>query len=121
MMLICSVPKVTPVIPPRKPKITIEKTRLLNPGSPQGARRSGWYREGPKWLEARIYEDREAELHERVDRRRVRLAYVAAAERSRALEEVRVFRQTIARLQRQREEADLDLVRMCEAEKEAAL
>jgi len=40
MMLICSVPKVTPVMPPTKPKITREKTSELKPGSPQGARRS---------------------------------------------------------------------------------
>lgn len=34
-------------------------------------------REGPKWLEERMYHDREAELQARVDRRRVRLACVA--------------------------------------------
>jgi ferredoxin len=34
-------------------------------------------REGPKWLEARIYQDREAELQARVDRRRVRIATLA--------------------------------------------
>lgn len=35
-------------------------------------------REGPKWLEQRLYHDREAELQERVDRRRVRTAMAAA-------------------------------------------
>jgi hypothetical protein len=30
-------------------------------------------REGPKWLEARLFHEREAELQERVDRRRVRV------------------------------------------------
>ena len=40
MMLICSVPKVTPVMPPTNPKMITEKTRALKPGSPHGARRS---------------------------------------------------------------------------------
>ena len=40
MMLICSVPIVTPVMPPTNPKTTIESTSELNPGSCQGARRS---------------------------------------------------------------------------------
>ena len=34
-------------------------------------------REGPKWLHARVYEDREAELMPRVDRRRVRVVTAA--------------------------------------------
>lgn len=37
-------------------------------------------REGPKWLEQRMYHDREAELQPRVDRRRVRLATMAAGD-----------------------------------------
>ena len=37
-------------------------------------------REGPKWLEQRVYHDREAELQPRVDRRRVRLATAAAGD-----------------------------------------
>lgn len=37
-------------------------------------------REGPKWLEQRMYHDREAELQPRVDRRRVRLAVAAAGD-----------------------------------------
>ena len=40
MMLICSDPKVTPVMPPTKPKTTTENTMALKPGSPHGARRS---------------------------------------------------------------------------------
>ncbi len=40
MMLICSVPMVTPVMPPTKPNTTMEKTSELKPGSPHGARRS---------------------------------------------------------------------------------
>lgn len=37
-------------------------------------------REGPKWLEQRVHHDREAELQSRVDRRRVRLATMAAGD-----------------------------------------
>ena len=40
------------------------------------------HREGPRWLNERLYQGREAELQTRVDRRRVRVAYAAAAERS---------------------------------------
>jgi coenzyme F420-reducing hydrogenase delta subunit len=34
-------------------------------------------REGPKWLEERVYRGREAELQDRVDRRRIKLAVAA--------------------------------------------
>lgn len=34
-------------------------------------------REGPKWLDQRLYHEREAELQERVDRRRLRVAVLA--------------------------------------------
>jgi hypothetical protein len=34
-------------------------------------------REGPKWMEQRLFHDREAELQSRVDRRRVRVATAA--------------------------------------------
>ena len=40
MMLICSVPSVTPVMPPKKPKTTTDSTSDEKPGSPHGARRS---------------------------------------------------------------------------------
>ena len=37
MMLICSVPNVTPVIPPTNPKTVTDNTSELKPGSAQGA------------------------------------------------------------------------------------
>jgi ferredoxin len=43
--------------------------------------RDCWHREGPKWLEQRLFHGREAELKERVDRRRVFLAYAGYSER----------------------------------------
>src|SRR4029079_9869347 len=39
-------------------------------------------REGPKWLEQRVYQGREAELQERVDRRRIVVAPAGLADRS---------------------------------------
>lgn len=49
-------------------------------------------REGPKWLEARVHHGREAELQERVDRRRLRVVQAGARDRPRfeaALAELR--------------------------------
>ena len=40
MILICSVPNVTPVMPPTNPKTTRDSQSELKPGSPQGALRS---------------------------------------------------------------------------------
>jgi coenzyme F420-reducing hydrogenase delta subunit len=39
-------------------------------------------REGPTWLDARLYHDREAELQSRVDRRRVAIATLAPGDLS---------------------------------------
>ena len=49
-------------------------------------------REGPKWLEQRIYHDREAELQPRVDRRRVRLATCAAGDLAGTMAAFEAFR-----------------------------
>ena len=53
--------------------------------------RDCWNREGPRWLVERIYNDREAELQARVDRRRVRVAYANASEQTAALGALRAF------------------------------
>ncbi|NNM33203.1 MAG: hydrogenase iron-sulfur subunit [Gemmatimonadetes bacterium] len=42
--------------------------------------RDCWNREGPIWLEQRLFHDREAELQARVDKERVRVVYAGAAE-----------------------------------------
>lgn len=60
--------------------------------------RDCWNREGPRWTRARMFEDREAELRARVDRRRVGLVYAAAAEGERLEGEVRRFRARIETL-----------------------
>jgi coenzyme F420-reducing hydrogenase delta subunit len=53
--------------------------------------RDCWNREGPKWLRERVYAGREAELQERVDRQRVRIVGVNAAERGAAIAAVQRF------------------------------
>jgi ferredoxin/coenzyme F420-reducing hydrogenase delta subunit len=57
--------------------------------------RDCWNREGPKWLAERMYEEREAELQARVDRRRVRLAYASAGDGRDAIEALRDFRASL--------------------------
>lgn len=53
--------------------------------------RDCWNREGPRWLHARVYEGREAELQPRVPRARVRVAYANARESAVALAALRAF------------------------------
>lgn len=55
------------------------------------------YREGPKWLAARVYDDREAELNARVDKTRVKVGGFAATEKAAAYADMRAFAQAIAR------------------------
>lgn len=52
-------------------------------------------REGPKWLHARIYEGREAELPARVDRRRVALAGLSPGEWPALREALEAFRRRL--------------------------
>ena len=80
--------------------------------------RDCWNREGPKWTELRLYHDREAELQERVDRRRVRLVFANARDRdvvARALDD---FRREIEALAVGAAETDVDPVRDCIIEAE---
>ena len=55
-------------------------------------------REGPRWLSERLYHGREAELQERVDRRRIRVAHAAAGERVLALRALAGFAKDVAAL-----------------------
>lgn len=55
-------------------------------------------REGPKWLQLRVYQDREAELQARVDRRRVRIYPCPAVEERQALKAALAFRQQVLEL-----------------------
>jgi quinol-cytochrome oxidoreductase complex cytochrome b subunit/coenzyme F420-reducing hydrogenase delta subunit/ferredoxin len=76
--------------------------------------RDCWNREGPKWLEARLFHEREAELRERVDRRRVRLVHAGMGERGVLRAALATFREEIAVLESTTAEADIDLERLCE-------
>ncbi|MBS2039895.1 hydrogenase iron-sulfur subunit [bacterium] len=49
------------------------------------------HREGPKWLQLRVYHVREAELQARVDRRRVRLLACPGVDVGRAVREAQAF------------------------------
>jgi ferredoxin len=76
--------------------------------------RDCWNREGPRWLEQRVYHDREAELQARVDRRRVRIAHANASESSQALAALRAFAADTASLDGPRADADGELGAICE-------
>lgn len=58
------------------------------------------HREGPKWLDARIYHGREAELQARVDRRRIAVEAVGAGDVAGARRAVAGFRAALAVLDR---------------------
>ncbi|HVN40124.1 MAG TPA: cytochrome b N-terminal domain-containing protein [Myxococcota bacterium] len=69
-------------------------------------------REGPRWLEARLYAGREAELQERVDRRRVRV--VSARDPALVRAALERFRADLADQGRARAESEVDLALECE-------
>ena len=54
------------------------------------------HREGPRWLNERVYNARAAELQARVDRARVRIASASAGERAQAIEALRAFAEALA-------------------------
>ena len=83
--------------------------------------RDCWSREGPKWLEQRLYHDREAELQDRVDRRRIRLVNRAAGESRELSAQLSRFRDDVARLDRTDAEEAIDLVAACETEEGVAV
>lgn len=62
--------------------------------------RDCWHREGPAWLHERIYNGRDAELQERVDRRRVRVASANAAEPAIAIAALNELTRDVAALDR---------------------
>jgi coenzyme F420-reducing hydrogenase delta subunit len=78
--------------------------------------RDCWNREGPKWLEQRLFHDREAELQARVDRRRVRLAYASAGEPEGVAVPLAALRADVAALERAREEDEFNVVNECESD-----
>jgi ferredoxin len=81
--------------------------------------RDCWNREGPGWAGERLFHDREAELHRRVDKSRVRLAYASRGERSAAEGEIADFRAHLAALARSERLDDVDPIRECDPVLEA--
>ncbi len=77
--------------------------------------RDCWNREGPRWLHERLHHGREAELQERVDRRRVRVAYAGLGERAAVLRALAAYRRDVADLEAAQGETDIDLGIECEA------
>jgi hypothetical protein len=71
-------------------------------------------REGPKWLHERVFNDREAELQPRVDRRRVRLATLAGGNGQASLAAFDDFARGLAALDRPTPETDIDLDVVCD-------
>jgi ferredoxin len=78
--------------------------------------RDCWNREGSRWLEERIYNDREAELKARVDRRRVRIVHAGLGEHRNALEALRAFQAEVGALAAPVAEEAVDLLLLCQPE-----
>ncbi len=76
--------------------------------------RDCWNREGVAWMEARLFEGREAELKERVDRTRVRVVYAAEGERTVLAEAVDRFRSEIRGLDGAVAEEAIQIDTICE-------
>jgi len=70
-------------------------------------------REGPKWLGERLYNDREAELQPRVDRRRVRVGTMAAGDLRGTLECYDQFARDVSALAPVVPASELDLTLEC--------
>jgi coenzyme F420-reducing hydrogenase delta subunit/Pyruvate/2-oxoacid:ferredoxin oxidoreductase delta subunit len=77
--------------------------------------RDCWNREGPKWLEQRMYHEREAELQERVDRTRVRIVHVAEGEPGCLAAALREFRADLASREAATRETAIDVIRECDS------
>jgi coenzyme F420-reducing hydrogenase delta subunit len=71
-------------------------------------------REGPKWLHERVYNDREAELQPRVDRRRVRLATLAPGALGEAVAALGAFASELDALDRPDTSDDTPFDLVCE-------
>lgn len=71
-------------------------------------------REGPKWLRERLFNDREAELQERVDRRRVRIVTFAPGDVRAAVAACEQFRAELAQLDQPLPEEAMDVDVICD-------
>lgn len=78
--------------------------------------RDCWNREGPRWTRERLFDGREAELQERVDRRRVRMVQLGLGERAGTERAVADFRDHVRSLDAHAADADLDVLAECVVE-----
>ena len=76
--------------------------------------RDCWNREGPGWLHERVYNQREAELQARVDRRRVRIDYADAHDAAGTRAAITSFASDLAKLDAPKADATLDVDTACE-------
>ena len=76
--------------------------------------RDCWNREGPVWTEGRLFHDREAELKERVDRRRVRLVHAGLGDRPKLARDLESFQRDVSALERAGRDQDLEFDLECE-------
>lgn len=77
--------------------------------------RDCWSREGPAWLDRRLFHGREAELLPRVDRRRVRVVHAGEGERDRVRAALRAYRAEVRALAVEAPEDIAELARACAA------
>ena len=76
--------------------------------------RDCWNREGVKWLEERLYNEREAELKARVDRTRLRVVYAAEREGAALRSEIDRFAGHVRALHRAKSEQAIEIDTTCE-------
>lgn len=76
--------------------------------------RDCWGREGPHWLHARLYDGREAELRESLDRRRIAVVYAGEAERAPVRGALAALRESVAELDRARREEEIQIDTECD-------
>ena len=72
-------------------------------------------REGPKWLHERVFNDREAELQPRVDRRRVRIATLAPGGGGASIAALGAFIHDLSALDRPGREPDAAVDTVCDS------
>ena len=82
--------------------------------------RDCWGREGPRWLVERLFNEREAELKARVDRRRVRVAYASAFDGRSLHVALGDFSRSLARLDAPAGEDGIEVETECELPEPAA-
>lgn len=83
--------------------------------------RDCWNREGTRWARERLFHGREAELQERVDRRRIRFVEAGAAERGRLAAEIDAFRGRLSALEKPAPASSGEVVSDAECEKARTL